>query len=259
MRCRRARSLLPLLAGGDLPERSAATLLTHVEHCAACAAYLRELRHSQGLVASAAETDTPPPLPPDFAAKVQQRIERLQPRYARATRAWPAVLLRRAPIVAAAAAAMLLVILGVAWLTWNGATGPRAPGHQSAVHPAIHPPIAVSWEVIRGTLQCTSERPRPIDSLTLPDVAGVFAVMHRRPTEGGHEGFVIDFCAESHSLQSFQSFPWLQQRINRLATRAGSLNNVYVAVCPMPDASRRDRENVERTLIKEFQPFFNKI
>jgi hypothetical protein len=47
MTCRKARKLIPLLAGNDLPARKTGRTLAHIEHCPSCRKELRE--HSASL------------------------------------------------------------------------------------------------------------------------------------------------------------------------------------------------------------------
>lgn len=60
MRCRRARKILPLLAGGDLSPNKASRLERHLSSCPACRAELGELRASLEAVKSEARADTAP-------------------------------------------------------------------------------------------------------------------------------------------------------------------------------------------------------
>ena len=60
MTCRRARNLLPLLAGGDLSQLKARRLERHLASCPACRAELEELRTAVDAVRSEARGDEVP-------------------------------------------------------------------------------------------------------------------------------------------------------------------------------------------------------
>ena len=78
MRCRQARKMLALHAGGDLPERQARELEAHLEGCADCAGELRDIKNALAAVGEIAAADQPGPLPADFAQQVRQAARRRQ-------------------------------------------------------------------------------------------------------------------------------------------------------------------------------------
>ena len=115
MRCSRVRDLLPLYAGGDLPERKARTL---VEHLAACAECQQEAEGHQDAVGALRRASAQPPPQGDWLAcwqAVEPSLEQQR----------PSGRIIRLPTALAAgrwlrAAAMLLFALGIGIVIGRG-------------------------------------------------------------------------------------------------------------------------------------------
>ncbi len=76
MTCRRARKLLPLLAGDDLSPRKARRLERHLSACAVCRAELEELRAALDSVRAEARADDAPAWDESSWAALAGRIAR---------------------------------------------------------------------------------------------------------------------------------------------------------------------------------------
>ena len=75
MRCRRAREMLALYAGGDLPERLIPGLMAHIERCSGCAAALERMQGVLKATGMIAAGDMPEPLPADFEEQVMIAVD----------------------------------------------------------------------------------------------------------------------------------------------------------------------------------------
>jgi predicted anti-sigma-YlaC factor YlaD len=102
MRCGKARKLIPLLAGGDLPVRRAAQTAAHIERCAGCRRHFEETASALARLRAEATQTAPRWKPGEFESLVASAVSR-----AAAERRRP-FLLRPAP---AAALVMLAVLL----------------------------------------------------------------------------------------------------------------------------------------------------
>ncbi len=254
MRCRKARTLLALHAGGDLAGSEAQELSAHLEQCAACAAELRDLERTLATVAEIARADQPDPLPADFAARVRQaaRTETPPPE----SFSIPALLggrHRRLAFVLASAACLLVFLV-----LWSPRPADDTPGTRdvASTAPADGSP-EVRWQDLREDLAGCLEGPYRLDAWEVPREAGVIAIMHRPDPVNRPDTYVIDYCGEGRRLSAGCSYPWLRQRARRLIARAGSLDNLFVAVCLTPGSDRRDRREIQQELVDQYQPFFN--
>lgn len=134
MRCRKAKDLLPLYAGGDLRPRLAAGVRAHVDSCPSCWAELREYRAALARVKAAAGAEGGPDWSEGQWQALMARVaaEGRSNGKASAGRRGPVLLPRWAP-ASVLGAAIGLAVLGT--LLKDGRFG-QAPGASVAV-PAI--------------------------------------------------------------------------------------------------------------------------
>lgn len=248
MNCRKARERIPLLAGGDLPPRESGELLRHVERCERCAAALAEARRALAAVGEIAARDLPPPVPADFEGRVRLAVGQGAASAARARGAfrgpWQRLALGGAAVVAAA-----IVALAV---RRDSAPPPVAP-----VETASSAGTRVGWNELQWDFEGCAEGPYRLADWTLPDGAGVIAVLHKPDPVRRPDLYVVDYCGESEQLSRLRGYPWFEQRIRRFAARAGSHDNLYVVVCRLDPSSRGERRRIERAIVGKYQPFFN--
>jgi hypothetical protein len=102
------------------------------------------------------------------------------------------------------------------------------------------------------------EGPISLNLWDAPRRPGVYAIMHKPDPENHPDAYVIDYCGEGSRLSSYRNYPWLKHRVTRLLSRSGSEDNLYIAYCPMPASDRRIRQELRRTLIGRFDPYFNR-
>jgi hypothetical protein len=172
---------------------------------------------------------------------------------------------RRRILAAAGAIALILVGLFAIRGADRRADSPlhRRAG-RSADPPAEAPrsiPVsaerAMRWSELAEEFGSCIEGPYRLADWKAPSEAGVYAIMHRRDPGGSPDTYVVDYCGESDQLSRGRSYPWYEQRMRRLVARAGSEENVYIAVCILERSSRADRVKIERAIIDRCTPYFN--
>ena len=104
------------------------------------------------------------------------------------------------------------------------------------------------WVVVEG--------PVPLDRWKPSGRAGIYVVMHRPDPHGHPAAYTVDYCGESDEILDRRN-PWLHHLEQRLLDRTGSTDEIYIAVYPMPDSSRRDRQRLQRLLVNRWRPHFN--
>ncbi len=247
MNCRKATRLLPLLAGGDLPKRQAREVQAHANTCEACRSELARIHQSLNAVRKIADLDKPTPLPEDFDWQVQNLIERSESPKRLALsrlRQW------RPQLSFSGLALVVLLALFVAWESLDE-FGPPVDERGSERS-------QVSWDEFRTrSVECI-EGPYQLSDWEVPNRAGVYAIMHKPDPDNQPDLFVVDFCGESDRLSAYRNYPWIRQRERRMVDRAGSTDNVYIAVCLLDQSTRSDRREIEKALVREFAPFFNR-
>ncbi len=113
MKCRKAKKLLALFAGGDLPGSKLPGLIAHLEICSDCASELETLKLSHSLVMKIALEDTPEPLPPDFYWNLKRRIVQEKEKKPFLLRKWLDVLKWKPALSLGGVALILLVAFGL--------------------------------------------------------------------------------------------------------------------------------------------------
>jgi hypothetical protein len=240
MKCERARGEIALLVGGDLPERRVPKLLAHFKMCPDCAAELQHFRQTRDVIADLAGVDTPQPLPADFSARVHRQLaaehaEKPRMAYRRfGGRRWRLV---------AGLAAVIVVILAVSQLVDFRGDDSR--------------PVA-GWEKMKREFGESVQDPVELDSWIASGQPGVYVVLHKPDPKNQPEVYRFDYCGEAAKLVTFTGSPWNRQRERRLLARAGSRDNIYIAVLSLPESTTRERREIKRMLIEEFNPFFNR-
>jgi hypothetical protein len=100
--------------------------------------------------------------------------------------------------------------------------------------------------------------PYRLDNWDAPRQPGVYAVLHKSTSDEGPITYTIDYCGQGRNLSSYKGYPWIRHRMKRLVARTGSADNVYVAVFLMPDSKKQERRQIEKALLKAFDPYFNR-
>lgn len=267
MRCRQAKTLLALHAGGDLPENQVEGLTTHLARCPGCASELKAMQHALAAVSEMSRSDQPDPLPSDFAQQVLRKA-RATPAPATLTPATPT---RPGPpslhrwlgwrpglrLAFGGVALAAVVVLLVLWYSSQPADPAGRQPIMSQSRIIENQPPEVRWQELHEQFTDCLEGPYRLDTWEAPSQAGVIAILHKPDPENKPDTYVIDYCAEGRRLSAGGSYPWLKQRARRLVNRAGSADNLYIAVCLMRGSDRHDRRAVRRALISQYNPFFN--
>jgi len=253
MKCSEARLMLGLYVAGDLPEGKIAELKSHLSQCAQCSAEFEELKVSHKLIKQISEKDIPDTLPDNFSHRIRQMAAREQ-KDAKKHGHLGLSLMRKKPalIFAGIAAAAVLIVAGLLNL-WNPANG----GHPRIVQLILNGQGKISWNEFDGQFAGSFEGPIKLNDWEPENLAAAFAVMERTANRKSGETYKIIYCGEGRSLAAIYRYPWIDQRIKRLADHAGSKENLYVAIYPMPGSSKLERQKVEAKLIRKFRPYFN--
>ena len=255
MRCHQAREDLALLAGGDLPEKKIPPLLAHVDACPDCAAELEALKRAQTFVGKIARADIPDPLPADFSQQVQRRI---------VDENKPAVIEKRRlrkPAYALAAAAVVLLLGVSVWQSLRKTGEDKIPApHLTVITRQVtdNGTPAVKWDDVKSKIGPEIGGPYKLADWTPPGQPGVYVVMHRPDPVNAPDSYRFDYWGEAARLIAFRGNPWVHHREKRLVSRAGSKDNIYIAVLLMPESSKRERREIEKNLIEEYNPYFNR-
>jgi Putative zinc-finger len=244
MKCDKARLMISLYVGDDLPEKEIPELLDHLQYCGACNAEFEELKKSQALIKDIAGIDIPEPLPDDFAGIVHKSIaaQRSTDVDSKFKFQW-----RWKPTLATVGTALILVFLVM------------LIGDNLRMPPYLKPgQIALEWEKIEADFSESIQAPVKLADWQPSADAGVYVVMHRADPDNDPDLFVIDYLGESSRISSYRSYPWLEHRKKKLLKVTGFEDNIYIVVYPMPGSSKKDRIQLEKSLIKEYNPYFNK-
>jgi hypothetical protein len=94
------------------------------------------------------------------------------------------------------------------------------------------------------------EGPKPILSWEPPYRAGLYAVMRPHKTES--DSFVVLYIGESGNL-SERGFLRNHHKYPCWKTKAGSDENLYIAIHKMPDSTENDRRRVEALVIRKYE------
>lgn len=250
MKCQKVKKQLVLFVGDDLSERKKKSVESHLKHCPICVAELEELNKSQKNVQTIARLDLPDSLHPDFPEKVTKNI--------RHVRAKSTFWLMLKPVRVAGIFALGILLIASAILIF------LSPGKVSSDR-LIKEILAISkggsselmWDPEHIFFKAF-DGPYRVDTWEAPQQSGVYAVLHKTGSDSGQITYIIDYCGQGRNLSSYRGYPWIQHRMKRLIARTGSKENVYIAVFLMPDSSKQERRQIEKALLKTFNPYFNR-
>jgi hypothetical protein len=113
MNCGRTRRLLPLFAGGDLPERKTRRVRKHLEACADCRRELEAYRKALGAVADAVRESPAGDWTPGEWRAVMDRVAKEKPEPRDRAAAAPAMTPKWVPAFASAATIVVAVAIGL--------------------------------------------------------------------------------------------------------------------------------------------------
>jgi hypothetical protein len=240
--CSNAREKMALDISGDLPEKEKAALELHLMNCQACREEFEALKKAHATFAKMAKQDVPRPLETDFSRVVRHKISGTEIDPASAKKKLSTIFGWK-PIMAISGAFVIAVaVLFLFGVFENGKVNKIVDGS------------AASWEKISSDFAGCIEGPYRLSNYSPPPEAGVFAILQKV----GTDDYRILYCDQSKDLASYKAYPWIYQRQRQILSYAGSDENVYVAVCLKPQSSRSDREVLEKNIIKEYKPEFNK-
>lgn len=243
MKCIKARKKMALHVSGDLPEREKISLETHLLNCRSCREEFAILKRSQEAIEKISKIDSPVPLRSDFAQAVRKNVSNEDRKQSQKQG-------RFSPLIIWKPALGILGVLAIIVLGLLSLSG----FFENWIKNRIATSSAVSWEKISKDFAGCIEGPYRLDNYNPPAEAGVFTVLQK---VNGNT-YKILFCDESKDLASYRAYPWMYQRQRQIRSYAGSDENVYVAVCLKPRSSKSEREILEKNIIEEYKPQFNK-
>jgi hypothetical protein len=241
MKCDDARIKIALLVGGELDDEERTELLKHVEYCADCAAELREMKSAKAAGKDAVKGDPAPDLPSDFVSQVMADVDEIKAKERSRDSVKRFFVFRPAAAFAFAAAAIIILALAL-----------TTDVFKSNEEIADIDPDTVEWGNLQAAFNNCLEGPYDLESWQPPSEPGVFAVILKE----GKDKYRIVYIDESGNLSSFTAYPWFNQRKNDLIIRAG-FEDVFVAVCLMPESSKKNRKSIEQEIKEEYKPKFN--
>jgi hypothetical protein len=257
MKCQKARKLLYLHAGHDLPEREKVILFSHLKQCPDCQSLLGEIKRSRENVKTIAGIDLPDKLSPDFSQNTTQQIadeNGSQPGF----QSRPKSLFRLRPYLASGIL-VLGVILVASLMIFISRPGEISPERllKEMQRLSAKGVSELEWDS-RNVFSVAFTGPFQLDRWDAPKQAGVYTIMHKAGAGGKPDSYVIDYCGQGRNLSLYKSYPWIHHRKKNLISQAGSLENVYIAVFLMPGSSNLDRQRIKKAFIQTFDPEFNK-
>ncbi|MFC1650610.1 anti-sigma factor family protein [Candidatus Latescibacterota bacterium] len=255
MNCRTAQKQAALFAGGDLPERDIPNLMKHLESCGECAEELESLKRARTIVKEIAQADIPDALPADFSQSVMNRIT--DNRVSRPQRAFNIIdIFRNHPAaVFAAAACIVILYLGVSHIMLQRKVQ-RFAQRLEEVQEMVQRDRA-EIELSGDFLSARSiDGPFPLDDWEQQDTPGIFAVLHKPDPENRPDTYTIDYMGDTGSGE-IDYAAWVDLNRGHFLTRAGSSDNIYVAVYRMPDSSESYRLRIAGYFIHKHKPYFN--
>ena len=251
MNCTKAQRLAALHAGGDLPEKLLPELTEHLDRCPGCAKQFEELKHSLHIIGTTARTEDSVSVPVDLALSIHNRIVREKPiKHGTGIFGGITELLKRKPAIAVSFAIIMILLVSSISVTVHRSREQMyaqvlaevqrmAERNRSEIEPSL-----LALPEIEG--------PFPFDEWEQSDESGVFAILHK----SGTGPYIVDYIGESEKLL-YRGFPFINQKKEHLLERAGSTDNVYIAVYPMPESTGRERKRIEQYLIRKYRPFLN--
>lgn len=243
MNCVKAKKKMALHVSGDLPEREKAALELHLLNCRACREEFEIIKRSQAAIVNISKSDIPRPLGEDFSQIVRQNISDESSISSQSRRGLSALFGWKPAL--GISAALVIIVMSLLYL---GGVFDRGVTNRIAVG------TAVSWEKISKDFAGCIDGPYSLDNYNPPPEAGVFAILQKI----NGDVYKVLYCDESNDLASYRAYPWIYQRQRQILSYAGSDKNVYVAVCLKPESSRSEREVLEKNIIEEYKPKFNK-
>jgi hypothetical protein len=252
MKCQKVKKRLVLYVGDDLPARKKELIESHLEHCPACMAELDELRKMKQSLREMALQDVPDSLHPGFPEKVARII--------RQTRLQSPFWFMRKPVRVAGVVALgivLFVSVVLFFLIPDKISSDRLIKEIISISDTDTGSSELVWDPEHIFFRAF-DGPYRLDSWEAPRQSGVYAVLHKTTSDEGPVTYIIDYCGQGRNLSSYKGYPWIQHRMKRLVARTGSKENVYIAVFLMPDSSKQERRQIEKALLKTFNPYFNR-
>ena len=246
MQCHKVKKQLVLYVGNDLPAKKKISVESHLENCPTCMAKLEELEKMKQGLHTIAQSDSPDALRSDFP----EQVTRLIGKEPEGTQPKPVL------ITSIAAVGILLIVSAFIFFLSPSKVSPERLAKEILAisekggSELVWDPENIFFKACDG--------PHRLDTWDAPKQSGVYAVLHKSTSDEGLITYIIDYCGQGRKLSSYKGYPWIRHRMKRLVARTGSADNVYVAVFLMPDSSKQQRRQIEKALLKAFNPYFNR-
>ena len=254
MKCSNMQQKLALYISGDLPEHDNAEVRSHLENCRECAAELESLKQSGETMELLIQADTPDPLPYNFSHVITHRIVEEKTKRVRRTGKKLTWLWGKPALVSYAIITAFFLGVGLSW-QYLQKTYRLALLEYSIVAPAFQ---RLQTELGEEVPYYIFEGSSPDLPEELTSVPCVYLIMHKSVLNDYRQSFSIDYYGESNNINTYRRYPWINQRKNDLINKAGSPENIYIIICPIPGTSKRDRIHLKNSLHTEFKSSLNK-
>ena len=233
---------LALYAGGDLPEREAASTGKHIADCPRCAALLEELIRARKLAADALWVKTPPTMPVDSTERVMTAAEYGRTRRKSSWRYRYRVTWQRIAAVAA--------ILAAAF--WAGRLSQRSPGKKGVkdINTTVEsapPAVTLDSRLLR---MLPVMGPYPVNEPLPATTTGVYLLLFRSQPENSPDLYTVEYIGEYSGPVNDE----LSRIIASMTDRTVPRDHLYILFYPMSSSSTEQRQRVAQALIQAYKP-----
>jgi len=256
MRCRKAEKQLALLVGGDLPKKKVAELISHLDSCRSCADEMERLKQSQELFGKIANADKPDPLPKEFSHQVLLDILESKAKKRRFLSEVVSIFSWKPALALSGTVFVILLVFGMTQdLLKSRKRFFVLKGNASVKVHAVN-----SGEVAWGAKFAFIKDligPSPLNEIEFPEEPGIYAIIHKPDPINRPKIFAVDFIGENSELPKVRESLLSIGKGELLIPRAGSGDNLYIVLYPMPESSREERRRLKDSLINKYKPYIH--
>lgn len=252
MNCEKARELIALYVGNDLPEDETAALKEHLASCEKCHREYEKMFETYKLITEVSNADEPDILGDAFSDELVMTIGKTEPKIKTVKRRY-----RMLKYIAAAAVIVLAVIGGSIWYSLYRMDQQFDRNFEVVMNSIMAPAKVVGFFEKFNENNCFTQ-PKKFEEDILPDTAGVFAIFKKVGEEDGTTKLEVLYCGQSNNISSILSYTWIRSRERQMVNEAGSKENIFISYCAMPESTRGERLKKENDIIEQYKPLFNK-
>lgn len=248
MNCKQSRLAIALYVGNDLPEPEIARFRSHLDRCADCSRELQQYRNSRQGIAAILKEDITPPLPTSFTYLVLEKIRQtetvVKPSRLRTT---------YNPIYIGAAVTVVAIffLLLINNIPFRGRQA-TLQAHLRGIAKMESQDLEFNWDSKLKYLD-NLEGPIRLDEWQPSERSGIIAIMHKPDPLKRPKTYILDYCEDSRNIKAMLSYPWFNQRIERLSLVAGSQQNIFIAFYYLPHSTRLERNQIIKKIENKYK------